>query len=249
MLSNVSRTRTNQIAGNKFDNVPLHRHPVSAELFADTAPGFPEYEVIAPGACVLRGFALPHEPELFKGLDIIVAQAPFRHLVTPGGFTMSVAMTNCGVLGWISDRAGYRYAARDPLSNRAWPAMPPAFLALALSAAARAGYTNFSPEACLINRYVPGARLALHRDHDEHDLTQPIVSVSLGVPAVFLFGGLTRQERQARIGLMHGDVAVWGSTSRLCFHGIMPLKTAHHARTGDCRINLTFRNVGRATLI
>ena len=215
----------------------------TADLFEDAAHGFPSREELAPGACILRGFALPCISALLAALESIAAQAPFRHLMTPGGFTMSVAMTNCGQLGWVSDRSGYRYAAADPQAGRPWPVMPPAFLSLAVAAAAAAGFDQFVPDACLINRYVPGARLTLHQDRNERDLAQPIVSVSIGVPATFLFGGLLRTDRQLRVGLVHGDVVVWGGASRLNFHGILPLKAAHHAAAGACRINLTFRNV------
>lgn len=215
----------------------------TSDLFEGMASGFPDAEALAPGAVVLRGFALPEERAIFPALDGIVAAAPFRHLVTPGGFTMSVAMTNCGSLGWVSDRRGYRYEAQDPHTGSAWPDMPEVFRKLAVSAAARAGYPHFAPDACLINRYAPGSRLTLHQDRNEHDLRQPIVSVSLGVPATFLFGGLARGDRQSRTGLVHGDVVVWGGPSRLAFHGILPLKPGHHPVTGDCRINLTFRNV------
>ncbi len=215
----------------------------TADLFADAASGFPSREELAPGACILRGFALPHVADLLSALQTIVAQAPFRHLVTPGGFTMSVAMTNCGAVGWVSDRSGYRYAADDPQTRQPWPVMPASFQDLAVAAAREAGFDCFSPDACLINRYVPGARLTLHQDRNENDLAQPIVSVSLGVPATFLFGGLSRTDRQVRVGLMHGDVVVWGGASRLNFHGILPLKPGQHPATGECRINLTFRNV------
>ena len=215
----------------------------TVDMFADDVAGFPVREDLASGACILRGLALPHAADVFAALGTIVEQAPFRHLVTPGGFTMSVAMTNCGALGWVSDRNGYRYASKDPQTDQPWPPMPAAFQNLAVMAASEAGFAVFRPDACLINRYVPGARLTLHQDRNEHDLTQPIVSVSLGVPATFLFGGLSRTDRQARVGLLHGDVVVWGGPSRLRFHGILPLKTSHHPATGDCRINLTFRNV------
>ncbi len=215
----------------------------TADLFADEAPGFPDRDALAPGACILRGHARADELAIFAALESIVTRAPFRHLVTPGGFYMSVAMTNCGALGWVSDRRGYRYAAQDPDSGQPWPPMPAVFLELATRAAREAGYARFSPDACLINRYQPGARLTLHQDRNEHDLSQPIVSVSLGVPAMFLFGGLTRAEKQVRVGLMHGDVVVWGGQSRLCFHGVLPVKEATHPLTGNCRINLTFRNV------
>ena len=215
----------------------------TADLFADDDPGFPARAELGPGACILRGYACADEAAIFAALESIVVQAPFRHLVTPGGFTMSVAMTNCGDLGWVSDRRGYRYATHDPDSRQPWPPMPAVFLNLAIRAAREAGYDRFSPDACLINRYQPGSRLTLHQDRNEHDLLQPIVSVSLGVPAMFLFGGLTRAAKQTRVGLMHGDVVVWGGLSRLCFHGVLPIREASHPLTGNCRINLTFRNV------
>lgn len=215
----------------------------TADLFADIDAGFPARDEIAPGASVLRGFARADDAAILAALGLIVARAPFRHLVTPGGFSMSVGMTNCGTLGWVSDHQGYRYARHDPETGQPWPPMPDVFLELAKRAAREAGYERFSPDACLINRYQPGTRLTLHQDRNEHDLSQPIVSVSLGVPAIFLFGGLTRAEKQARIGLVHGDVVVWGGQSRLCFHGVLPIKLASHPLTGNCRINLTFRNV------
>jgi alkylated DNA repair protein (DNA oxidative demethylase) len=199
------------------------------------------HETLAPGAQLLRGFALKFEDELLAAIECITAAAPFRHLITPGGFRMSVAMTNCGPLGWVSDRSGYRYDAQDPLSGQAWPRMPSTFATLAERAAEAAGFANFAPDACLINRYIPGARLTLHQDRDEHDLGEPIVSVSLGLPAVFLFGGATRQERQRRVPLQHGDVVVWGGPSRLRHHGVLPLREGTHPRLGQQRINLTFR--------
>lgn len=228
--------------------MPPHRRTTfhdgsTADLFAEAGSGFPSREVLAPGACILRDFALPHASDLLKALAPVVLRAPFRHLITPGGFTMSVGMTNCGALGWVSDRRAYRYASNDPQTNLPWPPMPVAFQQLAVTAAAVAGFDNFSPDACLINRYVPGARLTLHQDRNERDLAQPIVSVSLGVPATFLFGGLSRTDQQVRVGLFHGDVVVWGGTSRLNFHGILPLKASHHPATGGCRLNLTFRTV------
>lgn len=193
---------------------------------------------------VLRGFALASEAALLQALDAIVAQAPFRHLVTPGGFRMSVAMTNAGPLGWVSDRRGYRYDPIDPDSGRPWPPMPPAFLQLADAAAAHAGFAGFVPDACLVNRYEAGTRLSLHQDRDERDLGEPIVSVSLGIPAVFLFGGLQRCDRAQRVPLAHGDVVVWGGPARLRYHGVLPLKPNHHESLGDVRINLTFRRAG-----
>lgn len=196
---------------------------------------------LAEGAVVLRGFAAAVTPELLDALNRVAAQSSFRHMVTPGGYTMSVAMTNCGRVGWVSDRKGYRYDPVDPESGRPWPAMPAAFQQLAIRAAASAGYERFDPDCCLVNRYEPGTKLSLHQDKDERDFTAPIVSVSLGLPAVFLFGGLKRSDRPRRIRLESGDVAVWGGPSRLTYHGIAPLAEGEHPATGPARINLTFR--------
>ncbi|KAA0068298.1 DNA oxidative demethylase AlkB [Rhodanobacter sp. T12-5] len=217
---------------------------ITTDLFA-TASG-PESgdEPLCEGAVVLRGFALVDESPLLQALDRIVAQAPFRHLVTPGGFRMSVGMTNAGTLGWVSDRRGYRYDRVDPDSGRSWPSMPEVFLGLAGAAAAQAGFGAFVPDACLINRYRPGTRLTLHQDRNEHDFAQPIVSVSLGIPAVFLFGGMQRSDRPRRVPLAHGDVVVWGGASRLRYHGVLPLKPNRHDVLGESRINLTFRRAG-----
>jgi alkylated DNA repair protein (DNA oxidative demethylase) len=198
-------------------------------------------EEIDTGAVVLRRFCLPHAEAIWAALQNITVGAPFRHMVTPGGFRMSVAMTNCGTYGWVSDSSGYRYDTIDPESGRHWPDMPAVFQELAQNAAAEAGFPSFSPDACLINRYETGARLSLHQDKNERDLRQPIVSVSLGVPAVFLFGGLRREDRKLRIPLAHGDVVVWGGPARLYYHGILPLKEDYHHQTGTCRINITFR--------
>jgi alkylated DNA repair protein (DNA oxidative demethylase) len=199
---------------------------------------------LAPGAALLGGFATRAESELLGVLDAIVAAAPFRQMLTPGGQRMSVAMTSCGALGWITDRRGYRYVAADPESGRAWPALPATFLALADTAAAAAGYRGFVPDACLINRYEPGPRLSLHRDEDERDLDAPVVSVSLGLPATFLFGGHRRTDPAQRVALRHGDVVVWGGPSRLSYHGVAPLADGQHPRLGRLRINLTFRKAG-----
>ena len=196
---------------------------------------------LAPGAVLLRGLALAAEAELKLAVAAVAAAAPFRNMKTPGGFTMSVAMTNCGRLGWVSTQRGYRYAAYDPDNGAPWPAIPAVVLELARAAADAAGFSGFEPDACLVNRYEPGARLTLHQDKDEHDFSQPIVSVSLGVPAVFLFGGSKRKERPLRLDLCHGDVVVFGGPSRLRYHGVSPLKTAHHAFAGQARINLTLR--------
>jgi len=196
---------------------------------------------MAEAAVLLRGFARPLEGELIAALHAIMEQAPFRHMVTPGGHQMSVAMTNCGNVGWVTDRAGYRYDSIDPNSGKPWPAMPPSFHELAVRAATQAGFGGFSPDACLINRYQPGARMSLHQDKNEDDFGAPIVSVSLGLPAIFLFGGLKRSDKTQRYRLEHGDVAVWGGPARLKFHGVAPLADGEHALLGRQRINLTFR--------
>jgi alkylated DNA repair protein (DNA oxidative demethylase) len=198
-------------------------------------------EALAPGAVLLRGFARPVDAELSDAVARIAAAAPFRNMKTPGGFTMSVAMTNCGDFGWVSSEAGYRYSALDPDNGLPWPPMPPVIRELATRAAAAAGFASFVPDACLINRYEPGARLTLHQDKDERDFAQPIVSVSLGVPATFLFGGLKRKDRPERLLLEHGDVVVFGGASRLRYHGVAPLRESDHAFAGAARINLTLR--------
>ncbi len=196
---------------------------------------------MADGAVLLRGFAKPVERDLLEALREIVVQAPFRHMFTPGGHQMSVALTNCGNVGWVTDRSGYRYDGIDPDTAKPWPAMPPVFRELALRAAAASGFDGFAPDACLINRYEPGARMSLHQDRDENDFGAPIVSVSLGLPAIFMFGGLTRSDKPRRFRLEHGDIVVWGGPSRLFFHGVAPLADGDHAALGRQRINLTFR--------
>lgn len=198
-------------------------------------------EALCDGAVVLRGLAVPDEAAISAALHDVISEAPFRHMVTPGGFRMSVAMTNCGSCGWVTDRSGYRYGAIDPESGKPWPRMPALFLKLAQNAAANAGFKDFEPDACLVNRYEPGARLSLHQDKDEQDFSAPIVSVSLGIPAVFLWGGLRRADKRVRIQLVHGDVMVWGGPSRLRYHGVLPLKEGNHPFMGNSRINLTFR--------
>jgi alkylated DNA repair protein (DNA oxidative demethylase) len=196
---------------------------------------------MADGAVLLRGFAKPVEGEVLAALQQIVSDAPFRHMFTPGGHRMSVAMTNCGNAGWVTDRSGYRYDGLDPDSGKPWPAMPPVFRQMAGEAATLAGFDDFAPDACLINRYEPGARMSLHQDRDERDFGAPIVSVSLGLPAVFLFGGLKRTDKARRYRLEHGDVVVWGGPARLIFHGVAPLADGEHIALGRQRINLTFR--------
>jgi DNA oxidative demethylase len=208
---------------------------------SDSLPG--SREQLEEGAVLLRGFATAEAPALVEEAARIAQAAAFRHLVTPGGHTMSVAMTNCGRLGWVSDRAGYRYEPLDSDTGAPWPAMPRAFLDIAVQAAAEAGFANYDPDACLINRYIAGVKLGLHRDRDEKDAWAPIVSVSLGLPAVFLWGGKHRSHPVRRLRLESGDVAVWGGPARFVYHGVAPLKDGRHPLTGAARINLTFRKV------
>ena len=225
----------NDAAGAANRGLKTARAPL--ELFAPAASPVD----LGPGAALLRGFALPYERALAAAVEAISAGAPFRHMATPGGYRMSVAMTSCGACGWVSSESGYRYAPCDPASGRPWPPMPEAFLELAQAAAERAGYAGFVPDSCLINRYVPGARLTLHQDRDERDFSQPIVSVSLGVPATFLWGGARRKDRPVRVPLVHGDVVVFGGAARRRYHGVAQLAAAAHAFAGNARINLTLR--------
>jgi alkylated DNA repair protein (DNA oxidative demethylase) len=224
----------------------MRREPnrMTMELFAAVQDFPSRHEPLAPGAMVLRGFAAPEDVALCGALQHIIAQAPFRHMVTPGGFRMTVAMTNCGTLGWVTDTTGYRYERLDPDSGRPWPSMPASFRSLAARAAAESGFDNFEPDACLVNRYEPGAKLSLHQDADERDFGQPIVSVSLGLPATFVFGGGKRADKALRVPLAHGDVVVWGGEARMRFHGVLPLNDGHHPLLGHHRINLTFRKAG-----
>lgn len=207
----------------------------------DVVPNAPATESLAPGAMLLRGRATLEAETLLADLNAVLKRAPLRHMITPGGFRMSVAMSNCGALGWVSDANGYRYDPMDPDSGRPWPAMPASLRRLARLAAAEAGFGDFEADACLVNRYEPGARLTLHQDRNERDFTQPIVSVSLGLPAVFLFGGSKRSDRPRRLPLMHGDVVVWGGPARLRYHGVLALEQGQHALTGNFRFNLTLR--------
>ncbi|MBI1396781.1 MAG: DNA oxidative demethylase AlkB [Betaproteobacteria bacterium] len=213
---------------------------MTADLFDDVDPDQRSL-VLAPGATLLRGFASDAARRLLDEAEAVAAVAPFRRMEKPGGLAMAVAMTNCGTFGWVSDRAGYRYVREDPCTGRPWPPMHACFLSLATAAASCAGYPDFRPDACLINRYAPGTRLSLHQDRDERDFAAPIVSVSLGLPAVFLFGGERRRDRPARVPLRHGDVVVWGGPSRLRFHGVEPVGSGNHPATGAWRVNLTFR--------
>jgi DNA oxidative demethylase len=213
---------------------------MNLELFPGERPDV----ALAPGARLLAGLALADEEALLAAVDCVAGLAPFRNMVTPGGHVMSVAMTNCGALGWVTDRRGYRYDSRDPETGRPWPPMPGAFSGLAMRAAERAGFGPFFPDACLVNRYAPGTKLSLHQDRNERDFGAPIVSVSLGLPATFLFGGMERAEAPRRVRLLHGDVVIWGGPARLRYHGVLPLEEGTHPRTGACRINLTLRKAG-----
>jgi len=213
-----------------------------ASLF-DHDPVSPSREPLEEGAVWLRGFASVPAASMVEEIARIAESAPFRHLVTPGGFTMSVAMTNCGRVGWVSDRKGYRYDPADPDTGSPWPPIPAAFLEMAASAAAAGGFPDYVPDACLINRYAAGAKLSLHQDRDEKDAWSPIVSVSLGLPAVFLWGGQKRADSVRRLQVENGDVVVWGGPARFVYHGVAPLKEGEHALTGNVRLNLTFRKV------
>lgn len=208
------------------------------DLFSDEAPW---QEPLAEGAVILRRRARDDAPALLAAIETVAAQHPFTHRITPGGYRMSVAMTNCGDVGWFSDARGYRYSEQDVSNGQRWPAMPPLFRQLAQQCAQEAGFSHFTPDACLINRYTPGAKMSLHQDKDERDLRQPIVSVSLGLPAIFQFGGFARDATTRRVLLEHGDIVVWGGPSRLRYHGILPLKPGVHPAAGAVRYNLTFR--------
>lgn len=214
---------------------------MTPDLFADAGDTRPARQALAPGALLLPRFAMALEDALLTALQQVLAVAPFRTMTTPGGHAMSVQLSNCGRLGWVSDAGGYRYSRQDPLTGQPWPELPTVFLKLATAAADAAGYPGFLPDAGLLNCYVPGARMSLHQDRDERDFTQPIVSVSLGLPAVFELGGLARRDPRQRIPLAHGDVVVWGGPARLYFHGVLPVQAGEHPSLGALRINLTFR--------
>ncbi|MEX5541121.1 DNA oxidative demethylase AlkB [Pseudomonas poae] len=217
----------------------------TADLFADEALRQPaSREQIGEQSFVLRGFALPWIDRLLPELRSVLARSPFRRMVTPGGFTMSAALSSCGALGWTTDSTGYRYSPIDPNNQQPWPALPDALRQLAEQAAANAGFSGFAPDACLINRYVPGAKMSLHQDKNERHYAAPVVSVSLGLPAIFLFGGHARSDKPQKVSLFHGDVVVWGGVDRLRFHGVMPIKDGEHPIMGPQRINLTLRTAG-----
>jgi DNA oxidative demethylase len=216
--------------------------PSDPDLLAlDEPQGGAHHVALGARAILLRGFVRERGAALVAAINAIAVISPFRHMVTPGGWAMSVAMTNCGDAGWVTDRTGYRYDAIDPATGRSWPKLPQTFLNLAADAADMAGFGGFRPDACLVNRYAAGARLSLHQDRNERDFDQPIVSVSLGLPAIFLWGGKARAEKVQRIPLTHGDVVVWGGPDRLRFHGVHALAEGKHELTGACRFNLTFR--------
>jgi len=221
--------------------------PTTFDLFADHEPvQQARAEQIGEQSWVLRGFALSQIDRLLSELDTVLAAAPLRHMVTPGGFSMSVGTSSCGRLGWVTDRRGYRYSNVDPLSGLPWPALPAVFADLARAAAEQAGFADFAADSCLINQYVPGAKMSLHQDKDEKAYAAPIVSLSLGLPAMFLFGGFERSDKCQRIPLLHGDMVIWGGVDRLRFHGVLPIKPGYHPRLGERRINLTFRVAGSA---
>jgi alkylated DNA repair protein (DNA oxidative demethylase) len=211
------------------------------DLFDINDPDDVWLEPLSAGTSWIHGFLVAHASHVMADIAQVVAKSPYRHLITPGGKRMSVAMTNCGAEGWVSDRAGYRYQSTDPLTAKPWPAMPSRLLALAQQAAADSGYPGFAPSVCLINYYAPGARMGLHQDRDESNLTAPIVSFSLGLPATFIWGGWQRTGNTQRIMLRHGDAVVWGGEDRLRFHGVAPLRDGEHDLTGRARINITFR--------
>lgn len=219
--------------------------PTTFDLFADAEPEQePRREQIGEQSCVLRGFALSRLDRLLSALEAVLTAAPFRQMITPGGFTMSVALSSCGTWGWTTDRSGYRYTRNDPQTGQPWPEMPDVFFELAQAAAREAGFADFVPDSCLINRYAPGAKMSLHQDKNEGSYAAPIVSVSLGLPAMFLFGGFERSDKSQRIPLLHGDIVVWGGVDRLRYHGVLPIKDGHHPRLGEQRINFTFRTAG-----
>lgn len=223
--------------------MPKKSDPLTIDLFDDFAEINPRRIELAENAVILRGYTTDFAADLIESIEEIITQAPLRQMQTQNGYTMSVRTTSCGVLGWVSDAKGYRYEHIDPSTGQHWPPMPQAFLELANNAAIEAGFNEFTPDSCLINSYEAGSKLSLHQDKNERDFSAPIVSVSLGLPAIFLFGGNQRTERPQRYRLEHGDVAVWGGVSRLAFHGIEPLIDGVHSLTGKQRINLTFRKV------
>jgi len=208
------------------------------DLFADQTH---EAMPLAPGACWLPGFALPNMAALWSCLQHHLSIYPAQQMMTPMGHLMSVNTSSMGTWGWVSGPQGYGYSAHNPATQQPWPAIPAVILQLAANAAEKAGYLKFVPDSCLINIYTPGSKMGLHQDKDEQDFSQPIVSVSIGLPATFLFGGAQRGDKAVRIPLQHGDVVVWGGESRRYYHGVAAIRPNQHPLTGNLRINLTLR--------
>ena len=210
---------------------------IAMDLFSAQSDHLP----LADGACWLPGFALPVMDELWSCIARHLHACPPQQMQTPMGYLMSVRTSSMGDWGWVSSALGYGYSHRQPLTQQPWPPIPAVVLQLASAAALQAGYANFVPDSCLINVYTPGNKMGLHQDKDELDFSQPIVSVSLGIPATFLFGGAKRSDRPLKILLHHGDIVVWGGRSRRFYHGVAQIKPASHPLTGQQRINLTLR--------
>lgn len=208
------------------------------DLFDDQLP---KKTRIAEGAYWLRGHALPAADLLWAELRKHFATYPPQQMFTPMGYKMSVRSTSMGDAAWVGTKKGYGYASIDTAINQALPPLPSTFLSLANHAATEAGYNDFTPDSCLINCYDIGSKMGLHQDKDERDFNQPIVSVSLGIPATFLFGGAKRSDKPTQIPLTHGDVVVWGGASRLFYHGVQTIKPNKHPLLGELRCNLTFR--------
>ena len=215
---------------------------MTADFFSDQMES---QVMLAKGAYWLRGFALPQADTICAMLIEHLKNYPPQQMMTPMGYSMSVRTTSFGEFGWVSSKQGYGYAVKNSFTNESWPPIPESFFDLAQRAANQAGYVNFKPDTCLINVYEIGDKMGLHQDKDEADFSKPIVSVSLGLPVIFQFGGLTRTAKTLKVPLSHGDVVVWGADSRLCFHGVLPLKAGTHGTLGQRRINLTFRKAGK----
>lgn len=201
---------------------------------------------IAEGAVLLRGWAAVNDAQWLAAVRQVLAQQPFQAAYTASGLPMSVRTSNCGSWGWAASRSGYGYTRSDPDSGRPWPEMPIFLKLQAQALASAAGYLAFDPDVCLINSYELGAKMGLHHDADEKDKAAPIVSVSLGLPCTFVWGGLQRSDPVRSFALEHGDVLVWGGASRMVFHGVRPLRAGQHHLLGAQRWNLTFRMVRAA---
>lgn len=206
------------------------------DLFSNNRPPIEE---IYPDLFVLANFVDTNP--LMVQVERITKVSPFRKMMTPNGHYTGVALTNCGDFGWTSDRNEYRYSSSDPLNNQPWLAIPESFKALAKNAAHVAGFKDFEPDACLINQYLIGTKLGSHQDKNEKDFSQPIVSVSIGLSAVFQIFGNQRAGQAINYRLYDGDVVVWGNSARLCYHGVRTLSAAELDPTCQQRINITFR--------